>query len=170
MAGTRFVMSDNTTVIDGYTFRAGWNANLGGGTDYNGAAWKPYNGILLLDDSYANGANAGAANANSDGYSAVEFPFATLRRAVGVAPVWDGSFLYHPRNFTAQGSNNGTSWTTLGTFSAGTGWSQGVLRRFTFTNNVTYKWYRVNITDAGFNNANPGWTGVLCHQIIWYAN
>ncbi len=165
------MMSGNTTVIDGYTFKAGWNANLGGGAGYYGDAWKPYNGVLLSTDSYYIGANAGEDNGASDGYSVLELPFSTLRRAVGIAPVFDGTFLYHPRVFQAQGSNNGSSWTNLGSqFTAATGWTTGVIRKFSFTNNVTYKFYRLNITDAGYNNANAGWAAVLCHQILWYAN
>lgn len=51
-----------------------------------------------------------------------------------------------PRNWTLQGSNNGTSWTTVDTRSAQTFSARFQRREFTVTTPGTYSFYRLNIT------------------------
>lgn len=51
-----------------------------------------------------------------------------------------------PKNWTFQGSNNGTDWTTLDTQTNQTGWSAGEVRTYTLAGSVTYTHYRLNIT------------------------
>ena len=58
-----------------------------------------------------------------------------------------------PKNWNLQGSNNGSSWTTLDTRTNETFASRFLKKTYTFTNTTTYIYYRLNIT------ANSGATG-----------
>lgn len=51
-----------------------------------------------------------------------------------------------PRNWTLQGSNNGTSWTTLNTQTNQTFASRFLTKTYTFTNSTAYTYYRLNVT------------------------
>ena len=51
-----------------------------------------------------------------------------------------------PRNWTLQGSNNGTSWTTLNTQTNQSFASRFLKKTYTFTNSTTYTYYRLNVT------------------------
>jgi hypothetical protein len=54
-----------------------------------------------------------------------------------------GSSTYYPKAFYIEGSNDGTTFTTLGTFAGAStvGW-----QAFTFTNTVAYQYYRITTT------------------------
>ena len=51
-----------------------------------------------------------------------------------------------PKNWTLQGSNNGTSWTTLNTQTNQTFASRFLKKTYTFTNTTSYAYYRLNIS------------------------
>jgi len=51
-----------------------------------------------------------------------------------------------PKDWTFQGSNNGTSWTTLDTQTNQTGWVLNTKRTYSFSNSTPYSYYRINIT------------------------
>ena len=51
-----------------------------------------------------------------------------------------------PKNWQFQGSNDGTTWTTVDTRTGITFASRLLTQSFTFTNTTAYKYYRVNIT------------------------
>ncbi len=51
-----------------------------------------------------------------------------------------------PRNWTIEGSNNGTNWTVLNSQSNQTWANRNQARTFSFTNNVAYAYYKLNIT------------------------
>jgi len=51
-----------------------------------------------------------------------------------------------PKNWTIQGSNNGTSWTTLSTKTNQTWSARNQTKTYTFTNTTAYKYYKWNIT------------------------
>jgi GH43 family beta-xylosidase len=51
-----------------------------------------------------------------------------------------------PKNWTLQGSNNGTSWTTIDTRTNETFSSRNLTRTFTSSNTTPYQMYRLNIT------------------------
>lgn len=59
-----------------------------------------------------------------------------------------GSGNYCPKTWTFEGSNDGVAWTTIDTRTNITGWSAGELKTFDFTNNMTYKKYRLNISSG----------------------
>ena len=67
-----------------------------------------------------------------------------------------------PNTFNLQGSNNGSSWTTLNSQS-GITYTDGQTRSFTFTNSTSYTYYRLNITSV---NAGAGITSVEELQLI----
>jgi len=52
-----------------------------------------------------------------------------------------------PKNFTIQGSNNDSDWTTLYTSGDEESWTSGEIREFTLTSHGTYKYYKIDITD-----------------------
>lgn len=60
-----------------------------------------------------------------------------------------------PKNWEFQGSNNGSTWTTIDTRTNETFGSRGLTREFTFTNTTPYSYYRLNIT------ANNGASGIM---------
>jgi hypothetical protein len=51
-----------------------------------------------------------------------------------------------PRNWTLQGSNNGTSWTTLDTRTNQSFASRFLKKTYTFTNSNSYSYYRLNVS------------------------
>ncbi len=58
-----------------------------------------------------------------------------------------------PRDWNLQGSNNGSSWTTLDTRSGQTFSSRFLTKSYSFTNSTSYLYYRLNITN---NNGETG--------------
>lgn len=55
----------------------------------------------------------------------------------------------NPKDWTFEGSNNGTSWTTLDTQTGITWGTAGETKTFTFSNSTAYSYYRLNITANG---------------------
>lgn len=51
-----------------------------------------------------------------------------------------------PSDWRFQGSNDGTTWTTLDTRAGITGWTPGVARHYTFANTAAYQHYRFDIS------------------------
>nr|WP_260986775.1 discoidin domain-containing protein [Paenibacillus terrae] len=51
-----------------------------------------------------------------------------------------------PKNWSLQGSNNGTSWTTLDTRTGQTFASRFLTKTYTFSNTTAYSYYRLNVT------------------------
>ncbi|HEX7902465.1 MAG TPA: T9SS type A sorting domain-containing protein [Chitinophagaceae bacterium] len=58
-----------------------------------------------------------------------------------------------PRDWNLQGSNNGSSWTTLDTRTGQTFASRFLTKSYSFTNTASYIYYRLNITN---NNGETG--------------
>ena len=61
-----------------------------------------------------------------------------------------------PKDWTLEGSNDGTAWTVLDARTGQTGWTVGQVRSFTFTNSTAYLYYRLNISA----NNGGSYTGV----------
>lgn len=51
-----------------------------------------------------------------------------------------------PKNWTFEGSNNGSSWTTIDTQTNQTTWTQGEKRTYTTSNTTSYRYYRINVS------------------------
>lgn len=52
----------------------------------------------------------------------------------------------NPKDWTFEGSNDGSSWTTLDTQTGITWGSAGETKNFTFSNSTSYEYYRLNVT------------------------
>jgi hypothetical protein len=62
-----------------------------------------------------------------------------------------------PKDWTFEGSNDGTSWTVLDT-RAGVTWpTVGETKSFSFSNSTAYTYYRINVTA---NNGDPSYTQI----------
>ena len=58
----------------------------------------------------------------------------------------DGNPAYYmPKDFTFQGSNDASSWTTLDSPASQTNWSSQEKRTFAFANSTAYRYYRIHI-------------------------
>jgi len=62
-----------------------------------------------------------------------------------------------PRDWTFEGSNNGTSWTVLDTRSGVTTWASNTRYSYTLASQASYQYYRMNITA---NNGSTQYVGV----------
>jgi hypothetical protein len=62
-----------------------------------------------------------------------------------------------PKDWTFEGSNNGSSWTTLDTQTSQTSWEQGESRTFHVGSATAYRYFRLNVTA---NNGNATYTQV----------
>lgn len=51
-----------------------------------------------------------------------------------------------PRDWTLEGSNNGTTWTSLDARSGETAWTEGVARTFIVSSPASFRYYRLNVT------------------------
>lgn len=51
-----------------------------------------------------------------------------------------------PKTGTLDGSNDGSSWTTVYTLPTQTTWTFPTLREYTFSNSTAYRYYRLNVT------------------------
>lgn len=59
-----------------------------------------------------------------------------------------------PRNWTFEGSNDDSNWTTLDTQTGITTWVTGTPKTFTFTNSTKYRYYRLNISANNGDGSN----------------
>lgn len=80
------------------------------------------------------------------GWLSYEFPSAKMIAKYSVKSIANSSEGRMPKNWTFEGSNDGTAWTVLDTRTNITGWTDGLVREYTFTNINSYKRYRINIT------------------------
>ncbi|MNI72562.1 hypothetical protein D3C73_1285130 [compost metagenome] len=67
-----------------------------------------------------------------------------------------------PKNWTLQGSNNGTNWTTLDTRTNEAFASRFLQKTYTFSNTTAYAYYRLNVS------ANNGDTNLQLADIGLY--
>ncbi|MDH6674239.1 hypothetical protein M2277_004931 [Paenibacillus sp. LBL] len=57
------------------------------------------------------------------------------------------TFIYTPKSWTFEGSNDGSNWTVLDTRSNITNWSLSSFQLFNFSNTTAYKTYRINLIE-----------------------
>ncbi len=69
-----------------------------------------------------------------------------------IIPRWNEETSRCPKDWTIWGSNDGVNFSTLTTVSNQTGWSVNGSRRFTFTNETGYQYYRMNISATNGDN------------------
>lgn len=97
-------------------------------------AWKAFDG----DDNTYFVAGAG----NDSGFIGYKFATPTVVNAYTIRPA--NPTIGAPKDWTFQGSNDGTTWTTLDTKANVAIWSYP--SRFGFTNSTAYLYYRINIS------------------------
>jgi hypothetical protein len=81
------------------------------------------------------------------GFVILQLPVARAATVYTVTARNDGlASTRSPKDWTFAGSNDGSTWTTLDTRTAETGWTTSLSRSYTFTNTVAYAHYRLNVT------------------------
>jgi hypothetical protein len=120
----------------GYTVSA--SSDFGGGFE----AWRAFDGTVfgVLKTWYGVGSGVD--------WLRIQVPSAyTLDSYTIVVNAVSGELNRAPKAWTMEGSNNGTTWSTLDTVSNQTGWIVGEPRDFTCDVRTTgYTYFRVNIT------------------------
>lgn len=122
------------------------------------AAFRGFDGNTAVGD----GTNDWLTNAVATGWLQYQFTaaktIATYRITSG-----NGQAARAPRNFTLQGSNNGSSWTTIDTRTDQTGWTAGgETRTYTVASPGSYSYYRLDVT---LNNGDGSWLEVAEVQL-----
>ena len=114
------------------------------------AAWKAFDDSLIAWNMWQ------TANGNPTGWLQYQFTSAkTIQRYVIWACSNNGSYLTrYPKDWTFKGSNNGSDWDTLDTQTNQTGWFQGDVRTYSFSNTTAYLYYRL---DVSANNGDGGY-------------
>ena len=126
-----------TPIMTSYNTPSGTVIHSGDQTNLN--AW------LAFDQSTFNGANAGFWRSSTINSAWLGYQFSTGRTIVSYSFYTGPGTTRLPRDWTFQASNDGTTWTTLHTVTAAT-LSNVTWYRYSFTNTVSYTYYRMNIT------------------------
>lgn len=71
-----------------------------------------------------------------------------------------------PKNWTLQGSNNGSTWTTVDTQTDETGWDTYERRTYLFNNTAAYQMYRLNVTANNGSDNLMGFSELELLEII----
>jgi hypothetical protein len=113
--------------------------------------WKPWHAFDgVTNDPESAWATAGQTN--TTGYLRVEMPENKKLISYEIFPSLNLNFLTSsPNTWTLQGSNNGSSWTTLDSRSGIADWdttkvSSKVFYISNFEANSSYKYYQINVT------------------------
>ncbi len=101
------------------------------------AAWKAFDGVTATGNDWA--------ASTTSGWLKIDLGAATTIVLTDYTVVFaDSSRLRGPNAWTMEGSNSGSSWTTLDTESAQTGW--GIVRSFAVTPGAAYRYFRFNVS------------------------
>lgn len=101
------------------------------------------------------GAGWVTSNGGITGWIQQQLPTAKIICKYAVTGTSDSS--RSPRDWTLEGSNNGTDWVVLDTVTGETGWGLSEKRSFEVNNTIAYTYYRLDISA---NNGNLGYLGV----------
>lgn len=119
-------------------------------------AWKAFNTDLDYNNSWY------ATDAFTTTWLQVRFNSARVVRRYDVSSTnYSGPTYgsYSPRDWTFEGSNDGSAWTTLDSRTAQTAWAMPTqTRSYTFSNSTAYTYYRINISNntGADGNSNYG--------------
>ncbi len=91
----------------------------------------------------------------------------TLYRSSNQFSWWNWNW-YSPRNWTFEGSNDGSSWTVLDTQTNQVIATNATKREFAFANNQYYRYYRINITSN--NHWGSNWVNITEMELISEGN
>lgn len=137
------------TLVDNVPTMTSNSAPLGTVTASNEASaafagWKAFNDDITGTDEWSTSATAGVGTLQYDFGSGVT-KVITYYSIVG-RPVGEATTNLGPKTWTLEGSNNGSSWTTLDTQTNAANWGAGEKRYYTLANTTAYRYYRLNVT------------------------
>lgn len=89
--------------------------------------------------------NGGIPSDSDPSWIQLQLPVAQIVNKLTIVSAND-DYGRDPENFRLKGSNNGTSWTTLNSWTGQTFTSRFQKKEFSFTNQTAYKYYRLEIT------------------------
>jgi hypothetical protein len=122
-------------------------------------AWRAFNGSIV---SAGGGNGFWNAAVGMPAYIGYQFSAAKTVTSYKLNQGDGGIVAYYPNNFTFDGSNNGTDWTTLDTRTGeASGKAASTWYTYTITSPASYTYYRLNIT-AAFQNY-----GVIQELEMW---
>ena len=110
------------------------------------AAYYAMNGVLPNYDAWI------TTSGTTTGWLRIQFPSPKIVNKYNIYPrIGYTAELDAPKDWTFQGSNNGTTWDTLDTQSNITGWDKTNANKktFIFSNTTAYTYYRINIAANG---------------------
>lgn len=148
ISSTTSYYDTQTPTMTDYT-TAGVTMSASSELDANRAAWRAGDGIVASGD----GNKVWCSTAGQTGWLQVDFgsgssiAIDTYKLTAGVSG-WSHN-THAPKTWTFQGSNNGSSWTTLDTRTNVAAWSANEERTYSFSNSTAYRYYRLNVTATG---------------------
>ena len=115
------------------------------------AAWKAFDGKVSVLDAAAN--NPWAATV-STGWLKIDLGSGVTKQVQKYVLISRQASMANqaPKNWTFEGSNNGSTWDILDTQTNQENWGDCEPRVFTFENNTPYRYYRINVSA---NNGSP---------------
>lgn len=133
-----FTMSSNSVQATG---TAGLVAGVSASTIINGSypAWRAFNANPTNPDYWY-------SSTGSSQWLRVNFNAGQVVRRYDITSGHDPG--YTPKVFEFQGSNDGSSWTTLDTRSGGSTPSAYEVRSYTYSNATSYLHYRILVTET----------------------
>lgn len=107
------------------------------------SGWKAFDGGFTTSSRWL--ANATTGTLQYD-FGSGNTKVLTHYTIIGVPTDESGETDRAPKTWTFEGSNNGSSWTTLNTQTNVAAWTAGEKRTYATSNTTAYRYYRLNIT------------------------
>jgi hypothetical protein len=117
---------------------------------YGGSPWKLFDGITAASGS---GLSTSIGFYGQNGWVGYHFSSSQIITKYVIFPNGMIGTYGTPTDWTFQGSNDGTTWTTLDTRTNVGSWTTGTGKEFTFPNTTSYAYYRLYITKNDANGA-----------------
>ncbi|UYQ94531.1 fibronectin type III domain-containing protein [Chitinophaga horti] len=118
-------------------------------TNLGGTITAQYNNTVQVNENYPNLIDNSTATKyyipQTNLWVQYQSPFTAVVTQYAITSANDAA-TRDPRDWTLQGSNNGTSWTTLDTRTAETFATRFLRKTYSFANTNSYLYYRLNIT------------------------
>ena len=96
--------------------------------------------------------NGGTPSSSNPSWIQIELPNAVVADVLAIVSAND-DFGRDPEDFNLQGSNNGSNWTTLGSWTGEAFAGRFQRREFSFSNTASYRFFRLNITKNDQNTS-----------------
>lgn len=122
------------------------------GTVTASTTYAGYNAYAAFDDLSTRANSWFTSSPNTTGWVQYDFGSGVTKTithysitALATDPA-TGDAAHAPNTWTFEGSNNGSSWTTLDTQTNAPGWATGEKRIYATSNTTAYRYYRVNVS------------------------